>query len=164
LRKYKYRLLAQPIEFFERIWEIFAPQEGAITLLADIDGTPIAGGLFLVWGDTMYYKFGASLAEYLPLRPNDALFWAAIQCAADRGLRAVDWGLSDLDQPGLVKFKRKWASIERRIVTLCRPAVVDDVKSDVDQMLGELSRLFTDAAVPDEITARAGALLYRHFC
>jgi hypothetical protein len=30
--------------------------------------------------------------------------------------------------------------------------------------LGELTRLLTDSSVPDEITARAGALLYRYFC
>jgi hypothetical protein len=31
-------------------------------------------------------------------------------------------------------------------------------------MLGELTRLFTEPSVPDEISTRAGALLYRHFC
>jgi hypothetical protein len=30
--------------------------------------------------------------------------------------------------------------------------------------LGELTRLLTDESVPDEITERAGAVLYRYFC
>jgi len=30
--------------------------------------------------------------------------------------------------------------------------------------LGGLTRLLTDEAVPDDVTARAGALLYRYFC
>ena len=40
------------------------------------------------------------------------------RCGIERGLGLVDWGLSDVDQPGLVAFKRKWATIERKILTL----------------------------------------------
>ena len=119
LRKYKYRLLAQPFDFFERIWHEFSGHEGIVTLLARVDGEPIAGAIYLVWNDVLYYKFGASLAGALSVRPNDALFWTALRWASERGFRHLDWGLSDLDQPGLIAYKRKWASEERRIVTLC---------------------------------------------
>jgi hypothetical protein len=75
----------------------------------------------------------------------------------------VDWGISDLDQPGLVAYKRKWASEERRVVTL-RGGPDPTPKTEVGTMLGELTRLFTEPSVPDEISTQAGALLYRHFC
>lgn len=163
LRKHKYRLLAQPLEFFECIRERFAAEDGVVTLLAEVDGEVVAGAMFLVWADTLYYKFGASLSEYLPMRPNDAIYWAALTLAVERKLAGVDWGLSDLDQPGLVSYKRKWASTERRIVTL-RGGPDPTPKTEVGAMLGELTRLFTEESVPDEISARAGALLYRHFC
>jgi CelD/BcsL family acetyltransferase involved in cellulose biosynthesis len=163
LRKSKYRLLAQPLEFFERIWECFTEADAVITLLAEVDGEVAAGAMYLVWGDTLYYKFGASLAEYLPKRPNDALYWSALKLALSRGLRAVDWGVSDLDQPGLVGYKRKWASEERRVVTL-RGGPDPSQPAGVGAMLGELTRLFTEPSVPDEISTQAGALLYRHFC
>jgi CelD/BcsL family acetyltransferase involved in cellulose biosynthesis len=167
LRKNKYRLLAQPVEFFERIWQQFtgtgSDTTAVITLLAEVDGEVAAGAMYLVWGDTLYYKFGASLSEFLPMRPNDALYWAALKLALSRGLRAVDWGISDLDQPGLVSYKRKWASEERRVVTL-RGGPDPTPKTEVGTMLGELTRLFTEPSVPDEISTQAGALLYRHFC
>jgi CelD/BcsL family acetyltransferase involved in cellulose biosynthesis len=163
LRKSKYRLLAQPVEFFERIWQQFTGDDGVITLLAEVDGEVAAGAIYLVWGNRLYYKFGASLAEYLPKRPNDALYWAACKLALSRGLESVDWGISDLDQPGLVSYKRKWASEERRVVTL-RGGPDPTPKTEVGAMLGELTRLFTEESVPDEISTRAGALLYRHFC
>ena len=115
LRKRKYRLLAQPLEFFERIRQAFAPADALRIALALVDGRPVAGAVYVVWGDTVYYKFGASRAEFLPLRPNDALHWRLIRWAHDRGLRTLDWGLSDLDQPGLVAYKRNWASREGRI-------------------------------------------------
>ncbi len=163
LRKYKYRLLAQPLAFFERIWESFAPDDAVVTLTAEVDGRPVAAAMYLVWRDTLYYKFGASLAEYLHLRPNDALYWAAIRLGVERGLTMVDWGLSDLDQPGLVAYKRKWASTERRIVTL-RGGAAPAPPTDTDRVLGDMTRLLTEDGVPDDVTARAGASLYRYFC
>jgi CelD/BcsL family acetyltransferase involved in cellulose biosynthesis len=165
LRKHKYRLLAQPLEFFENIWQEFHHDGGCVTLLASLDGEVIAGAMFLEWNDVIYYKFGASVPEHLRARPNDAVYWTGIQRGVERGMRLVDWGLSDLDQPGLVGFKRKWASDERRIVTLRSGTWLQaPEQEEFGRELGELTRLLTDPSVPDEVTARAGALLYRYFC
>jgi hypothetical protein len=163
LRKHKYRLLAQPLAFFERLWEEFSVTDGIVTLLAYVDAEPIAGAIYLAWADTLYYKFGASLAGTLPLRPNDALAWAALRLASERGFRHLDWGLSDLDQPGLVAYKRKWASEERRILTLRSISRAPNNHRDRSQLLDGLTHLLTDDAVPDHISAQAGALLYRYF-
>lgn len=163
LRKHKYRLLAQPLDLLERIWQEFAFHEGIVTFLARVDDEPVAGAVYLVWNDVLYYKFGASLPGALPLRPNDAVAWTALCWASERGLRQLDWGLSDLDQPGLVAYKRKWASQERRIVTLRSMSAYPNYRRDPDRLLEELTRLLTDDAVPDHITERAGFLLYRYF-
>lgn len=162
-RKKKYRMLAQPFSLFERIWHEFSALDGVVTILAHLDGNPIAGAVYLVWNDVLYYKFGASLADTLRLRPNDAVAWDALSWASDRGLRLLDWGLSDADQPGLVAFKRKWASEERRIVTLHSSTDDRDQAGGIGPLLGELTALLTDDSVPDCITERAGALLYRYF-
>ena len=163
LRKYKYRLLAQPFALFERIWQEFSAHDGIVTFLAYAGGEPIAGSVYLAWNDTLYYKFGASLADALPLRPNDAIAWTALRWASERGFRNLDWGLSDLDQPGLVAYKRKWASEERRIVTLSSMSPSANNSHDPGHLLDELTRLLTDDAVPDDITERAGSILYRYF-
>jgi CelD/BcsL family acetyltransferase involved in cellulose biosynthesis len=163
LRKHKYRLLAQPFAFFERIWHEFSVDDGIATLLAHINGEPVAGAVYLAWNDVLYYKFGASLARSLPLRPNDALAWTALRLASERGLRLLDWGLSDIDQPGLIAYKRKWASEERRIVTLHSIGRDPDNHLDADDLLNEVTRLLTDDAVPDHITEQAGCVLYRYF-
>jgi CelD/BcsL family acetyltransferase involved in cellulose biosynthesis len=156
LRKRKYRLLAQPRDFFDRIWKAFAPADGIRTALALVEGRPVAGALYLVWGDTVYYKFGASQADHLPLRPNDAIHWHVIQWAHARGVRMLDWGLSDLDQPGLGRYKSGWASTEGRIRTLNAGGPPLGRRDDVD--------LLTAPAVPHADTERAGAALYRFFC
>ena len=164
LRKHKYRLLAQPLEFFERVWKAFAPDDAIRTALAFVGGRPIAGAVYLVWQDTVYYKFGASLAEFLPLRPNDAIHWQLIRWAHTRDLRALDWGLSDLDQPGLVGYKRKWASREGRICTVNAGGRPVGWHSDTEQTLRLMTELLTDPQVPNAVTERGGSALYRLFC
>ena len=164
LRKRKYRLLAQPPDFFERIWKAFAPAGALRTALALVDGRPVAGAIYLVWEDTVYYKFGASRAEFLPLRPNDALHWRLIRWAHERGLRTLDWGLSDLDQPGLVAYKRNWASREGRIATLNAGGRPRGESAELARLLTAVTDLLTDPSVPDAVTERAGAALYRYFC
>lgn len=164
LRKRKYRLLAQPLSLFDRVWRAFAPTDAIRTALALVDGQPVAGAVYLVWQDTVYYKFGASEAAALPLRPNDAIHWHLIRWAHGRGLRALDWGLSDLDQPGLCAYKSKWASLEGRIRTLNAGGPPVGRSADVERTLRVVTDLLTDPSVPDGITARAGASLYRFFC
>src|SRR3712207_6883787 len=46
-----FRSLAQPREFFERIWRVFAPTDDVRTALALVDGRPVAGAMYLVWQD-----------------------------------------------------------------------------------------------------------------
>lgn len=164
LRKRKYRLLAQPCELFDHIWEAFSPGDAIVTMLAHAGEELIAGAVFLTWGDVLYYKFGASRQEHLALRPNDAIFWAGIRWGVERGARLLDWGLSDLDQPGLIAYKRKWATEQRTIVTLRAGGEQARSSSEAGPMLGELTRLFTDDSVPDAVTRQAGTLLYRYFC
>jgi CelD/BcsL family acetyltransferase involved in cellulose biosynthesis len=164
LRKHKYRLLAQPRTLLHRIHARFAPGDGVRVALALLHGRPVAGAVYLVWGDVVYYKFGASVPEHLSVRPNDAIHWALIQWAHERGLRALDWGLSDLDQPGLVAYKSKWASTAGSILTLNAGGPPIGRSDDVERTLRAVTALFTDADVPDTVTERAGALLYRYFC
>lgn len=163
LRKNKYRLLAQPIAFFERIWEEFSAADGIVTLLAYADGDPIAGAVLLAWGDTLYFKFAASRAGALSLMPNYAVYWQVITWAAEHGFALVDWGLSDLDQPGLVAYKRKWVTTESRIITLRTPGDGHRQTSDSAALLEGLTTFLTDESVPDAVTAGAGSLLYRYF-
>jgi hypothetical protein len=75
----------------------------------------------------------------------------------------LDWGLSELDQPGLVAYKRKFASEERRITCLSSAAPNTVVSRDPPEPLGELTRVLTDDSVPDNVTELAGSLLYRYF-
>jgi CelD/BcsL family acetyltransferase involved in cellulose biosynthesis len=162
LRKRKYRMLAQPPTFFEAMHRNFSDDDAIFVLFAETTDGIVAGTLFLEWEGTLYYKFNASVETVL--RPNDLLIWAGIECARERGLSFVDFGLSGVDQPGLLRFKAKFANVERRISTLTwRPEISISRGEDLSAVLSGLTDLLTEESVPDDVTARAGALLYRYF-
>src|SRR6266850_335655 len=84
-------------------------------LLAIYKEKIVAGDFFLEWKNTLYYKFNASLPADLSHRPNDLLIWEGIQRGKARGHTFLDFGLSDLDQEGLVRYKRKFGTEEKTI-------------------------------------------------
>ena len=164
-RKNKHRLLAQPVSFFENIWKAFAPTDSIVVGFAIHQGEVIAASFYLVWGDVWYYKFSASIFDRSVVRPNELLAWESFKLARSRGCRYYDWGVSDLDQPGLVSYKRKLASEERRVTILRHtpPGFANPKGAEAGGVLGELTQLLTRDDVPDEVTKRAGEILYRYF-
>jgi CelD/BcsL family acetyltransferase involved in cellulose biosynthesis len=164
VRKSKYRLLPQPFALFRNIHEAFAPEGHLTVLLAEIAGSVVAGILFLQWRETLYYKFNASVDRQAC--PNDLLMWEGIRMGQRRGLRCLDFGASDLTQPGLLRYKRKYATEEREILRLrwLPPDHADPRAEEAGRILSRMTDLFTDPAVPDAITRAAGEALYGQFC
>lgn len=163
LRKSKYRLLPQPWNFFERLYKAFAPRGHIVVLLAEDAGVPVAATCYIAWHDTLYYKFNASVDR--TGAPNDLLVWEGIRLGQRLGLKQLDFGASDLDQPGLLRFKRKYATQEREIVRYrWRPTHQNDPREQqVDKLLRIVTDLFTQPDVPDPVTQAAGAALYGLF-
>ena len=165
IRKYKYRLLAQPFRFFESIWREFVETRNGCLMLATHEGRVVAGVMFLAWKGTLYYKFNASVPANLPHRPNDRLMWEGIKYGQANGCTSLDFGLSDWDQDGLIRYKRKFATSEKTISFLRYPAGACQAQheSAVRAALSGLTELFVDHAVPDHVSERAGRDLYRYF-
>ena len=115
IRKNKYRLLAQPYQFFENIWRHFCEDGAGTLMVACHDDSVIAATLFLEWEGTLYYKFNASSQSAITMRSNDLMIWEAIKFAQAKHCTYLDFGLSDWDQEGLIRFKRKYATEEKTI-------------------------------------------------
>lgn len=165
VRKLKYGLLAQPYAFFTNIWEHFIEPGRGVLLLAMRDGSVIGGVLFLGWQGALYYKFNASDGAHLSSRPNDRVIWEGIVHAREAGFDRIDFGLSDEEQHGLVRYKRKYATEERTISLLRHVPGGLPTQGDAlgRRMLHDITRLFVDESVPDELSERAGQILYRFF-
>src|SRR5690606_36881264 len=116
------------------------------------------GGIFfIVDGDTLYYKFKASTET--ALRPNDLLVWTGMKIGRELGLKRLDFGLSDTAQPGLVRFKQKFATEERSIAILT--ATPEGFSSDrraaeTGSVLSRLTEILTAPDIADETTRKAG--------
>jgi CelD/BcsL family acetyltransferase involved in cellulose biosynthesis len=164
VRKHKYGLLAQPHAFFDALRAHFTAVDGWFPLAARHEDKVIAVTVYLRWRDTLYYKFNASHPDALPLRPNNLLVDAGIELACVLGCRRLDFGASDEDQPGLVRFKRQFGAEEGLITALSIGGQGDDPRDvAARRVLAAMQAIFCDAAVPDAVTAKAGDLLYRYF-
>lgn len=164
VRKSKYRLFAQPFSFFEGLHAAFAPEDRIVVLLAEQDGAALGGILFLIHRDTLYYKFNASTDAVL--RPNDLLVWSGMVFGRSHGLSRLDFGLSDPSQPGLVRFKQKFATEERTISVLqSTPAGYADPRGEAaGHVLHRLTEILTSPEIPDDVTRVVGDEVYRFFC
>ena len=166
IRRSKYDMLTQPLELFENLWREFAPSKRFALLLAEVGDMVVGGTLYLQHGDTLYYKFNASLTDGLDVRPNDLLVWSGIVLGKERGLAMFDFGQSDLDQPGLLRFKEKYATHQRtiRAYDFVPEGWADPGGRAGAATLSDLTALLVGPGVSDEAYRHAGALLYRNFC
>jgi CelD/BcsL family acetyltransferase involved in cellulose biosynthesis len=162
-RRAKHRLLAQPRAFFHRIWEEFHPIQAISVALAEADREPLAGIFLLTWNGRTYYKFNASNPSALATRPNDLLMWESMKWARDRGSALLDLGLSDADQAGLVRYKRKFATEEGRIATLVGGPDKPPQATQLLEALGQVTAALTDERVPGDVAERVSDALYRYF-
>jgi CelD/BcsL family acetyltransferase involved in cellulose biosynthesis len=166
IRRRKYSLLAQPFAFFLALKEQFVDKGRGVLLLAEVEGRVIGSVLYLGWKDTLTYKFSASDLDALAYRPTDLLIWEGVRYAKDRGYRIIDFGASDLDQPGLIRFKRKYADSEKHITFLRYIPdgyVASPREFETSAVLGALTALLTKDSVPAPIAEEACDLLYRFF-
>ena len=106
----------QPRRFFRLLWENTIATGLGSVLIVEASGQPIAAAVFLAWNETVIYKFGASDASSLSLRPNHLLFWHAIRAACEQGWRWFDFGRTDIGQEGLRNFKLSWGAVEEPLV------------------------------------------------
>lgn len=152
----------QPWSFFSALaGQVIEPGHGFVALAAAPDGTPpCAGAIFLRHRDQAVYKFGASNEPGRQLRANNLLMWRVVCELCGAGARQLHFGRTDLDQPGLRRFKLGWGAAEfplhyhRLAVTSRR------------YLSGGAAGLNWSGAIwrslPDWLNRAAGRWLYRH--
>lgn len=147
----------QPRRYFRMLWErVLAPGLGRL-LLAEHDGTPVAGMVLLASPSTVIYKYGASSFDAWPLRPNDLLVWNAIEWAARSGRQRFDFGRTACTNEGLARFKRGWGAEE----TPLRYSVLGDGEvPGAGEVSGVLRSVIRRS--PSSIARVTGELFYRY--
>lgn len=107
------RDLGSPVHgrrFFAALLEEFA---GTARLLIVRDGTQaVAGGVCMVFRDTVLVPWASSLREWRSRCPSNLLYWEVIRSACEKGLRSLDFGRSSRGS-GTYKFKMQWGGREQ---------------------------------------------------
>lgn len=102
------------LDYYLRVWELFAAREELRLFLAEHDGRLLGGIFVALFSGQAIYLYGASGNEERHLMPNYALQWEAILWAKRQGARLYDfWGIPDTDDEdegmaGVYRFKRSW--------------------------------------------------------
>lgn len=151
----------QPFVFFENIYKHIISKGKGIVILAEHQNEIVAGALFLSFGDTAIYKYGASCRDTNKIRPNNLIMWEAIRWCSEHGLRSLNLGRTDLNSEGLLQYKRGWG---------CKESLLNyyrfDMKSgnfvvDHSGLNSRMERLFQ--LTPTPILTKFGEITYRHF-
>jgi len=79
-------------EYFDALWQLFAPQGWIVLLTACFEGNPISSQMLIPFGDTVLCKMIGWSGEHSDQRPNHALYWASLQWSIQHGYRYFDFG------------------------------------------------------------------------
>jgi CelD/BcsL family acetyltransferase involved in cellulose biosynthesis len=101
----------QPARYWSQLWD-FHERGLATTIGVYSDGVLVASGIFLLGGSHAVYKYGASDPSAWSMRPNHLMFSMAFDRLAERGMRTMDFGLTDLNNTSLREFKQSWGGEE----------------------------------------------------
>jgi hypothetical protein len=153
----RHRLPPQPIEWFHNL--ITCMGDKACIRIASKDEIPLAGILTLSHGKQLVYKYGASDARFNNLGGMALLFWETIKEAKEVGMESLDFGRSDLDNPGLITFKERWGATRLPLNTWQSSSHVGRPHRG-ELKLQCAKQLF--AHMPERLSVLAGRLLYRH--
>ncbi len=159
LRKNKYRLFPQPYCFFTNIWDQYLAKDRGVFLGAfDPQDNMIGATIYLICGDTLYYKFNTSRLGSLRFRPNNVLFWEGIKFAKERDLKYIDLGSSGYQQDGLILFKNHTGAQIQDIIHLgFAPA---HYKFSQKRILKAMTWLFTLPWTPAWLVRFGSNLIY----
>lgn len=160
-RTKKHGMPSQPLKFFLRLWDAFAP-DGKIHLeLAEYKGEVIAAHITSLYGKQTRYLYGASDDRYQELAAGYLLTWESIAWACQHGYEVLDLGRTAYDNPGLMQFKRSWGAVEEASPYFYYPAVQGlATTSESSKKYQLITRCWR--SLPLGISAPLGGYLYRH--
>lgn len=160
LTRQRHGIPPQPSSFFKGLQEFVIAKDYGIVASARIGQRTVASAVFLHFGKDVVFKYGASDTRYQHLRPNNLIMWETWAWYAGRGFASMSLGRTELDNEGLLRYKRTWGGRER-LIGYRRYDVRKDAYVRKDPRDGSrLTRIF--ARVPVRLARIIGRLAYRH--
>jgi CelD/BcsL family acetyltransferase involved in cellulose biosynthesis len=101
----------QPQRYWSMLWDL-QEQGAAMTVGVYLGDRLVASGIFLLGNGHGVAKHSASELATRDMYTNYAMFATAFERLAERGVRSMDFGISDLGNEGLRTFKSRWGAVE----------------------------------------------------
>jgi hypothetical protein len=108
----RHGLPPQPFLFFKNVFDFVISKGYGIVVSAIHSNCIIAASVFFHFGTTGIFKYGASDIRHQNLRPNNLLMWESIRWYRNQGYETLNFGRTEFDNHGLLRFKRLWGAIE----------------------------------------------------
>ncbi len=154
-------VIPQPYSYFQSVYRnLVIPGVGYLSV-AEWQGEIIAASIFLVYKDTIYYKYNASDRCHLGKCPNHLLVWEAIKQAYDDGLVTFDLGRCSPDDEGLRTFKNRWGAQEMDLPCYYYP-VIKGTMTYTDTSLKYKIMNQVVGTMPDFLLKAIGSKVYKH--
>lgn len=149
----------QPFSFFRRIHDHVNSQGYGTVVSAFHSNTCVASSVYFLFGKQAIFKFGASDLRYQDLRPNNLVMWEAIKWLKERGFQTLNFGRTNTEDQGLIRYKRSWGTVEREIRYFCYDLNTNSFTTKVRDASRhrELFRL-----MPIPVLRLIGRLVYKH--
>jgi len=102
----------RPLEYFEKMYDELVSDGYMKLMMAYHEGKAISGIINIIYGNKVWYLYGASSNEHRNLMPNYLLQWEMIKCAIENKKDMYDFrgvaGVVDETHPqyGLYRFKK----------------------------------------------------------
>ncbi len=154
---------ARSFIFFKSLWSLMKDKGLFQLLLAEFNEGGkkkiIAGSVFLMFNQTVFYSFNGRDTNYLNLRPNDYLQWEAIHQACREEFKYYDMGEVSGGQTGLADFKSKWGCKVRQIFHYYASHQINSDKIDLNQAAGGNLLTHIWRKLPLKLTEKLGVYI-----
>lgn len=152
----RHQLLPQPRSWFRNLAKNL--KSDFVVRIARKDGKAIAAIVTLRHRSMAVYKYGCSDERYHHLAGMPLLFWKVItECRAE-GAETLDFGRTEPENEGLLRFKDQFGTVRRKITYLRYPQKARGAHG-VSQIpfAGHIV-----SVLPGSFSWRLGSILYRH--
>lgn len=93
--------IIHPISYYQNIFSILLQKGMGSVFIAYMNDLPVAGVIVFVFGDRVWYMYGASSQKARSAMPNNLIHWEIIKWAKEKGLKEYDlWGIPTKPKEG----------------------------------------------------------------
>jgi hypothetical protein len=150
----------QPVEWFLNLAK-FLGDKLQIRALS-YQGRHVASVITLQHGKSMVYKYGCSDPQLQNLGGMPLLLWRSIREAKEQRLEEFDFGRTEREHAGLVRFKDRWGTTRASLTYWRWPSSrVESTGTRLQTTFMPLAKKLLSRS-PEFVFRFAGKVLYRH--